>query len=47
MAYNVKYRLEFSDIQGNQRKIEILKKDYGGGILPPIFAVPNFRVQNN
>lgn len=36
MAYGVKYRLEFSDIQGNQRKIEILKKDYSGTVFPMI-----------
>jgi len=36
MAYGVKYRLEFSDIQGNQRKIEILKKDYNSTVFPMI-----------
>jgi hypothetical protein len=36
MAYGVKYRLAFSDVQGNQRKIEILKKDYTGEIFPMI-----------
>jgi hypothetical protein len=36
MAYGAKYRLEFSDIQGSQRKIEILKKDYAGTVYPMI-----------
>lgn len=36
MAYGVKYRLEFSDVQGNQRKIEILKKDYNSTVFPLI-----------
>jgi hypothetical protein len=36
MAYGARYRLEFSDIQGNQRKIEILKKDYSGTVFPLI-----------
>jgi len=26
MAYGVKYRLDFSDAQGNKRRLEILKK---------------------
>jgi len=34
MAYNVKYRLNFADVQGKKRRLDILKKDYGGGILP-------------
>ena len=36
MAYGAKYRLEFSDVQGNQRKIEILKKDYNSTVFPMI-----------
>ena len=36
MAYGVKYRLEFSDVLGNGKKVEILKKDYTGNILPLI-----------
>ena len=36
MAYGVKYRLEFSDVLGYGKKIEILKKDYTGDILPMI-----------
>lgn len=36
MAYGVKYRLEFSDVQGNHRKIEILKKDYNSTVFPMI-----------
>jgi len=36
MAYNVKYRLDFSDVAGNKRRVEILKKDYGGSVLPMI-----------
>jgi len=27
MAYGVKYRLDFSDAQGNKRRLEILKKE--------------------
>ena len=30
MAYGVKYRLEFSDVLGYGKKVEILKKDYTG-----------------
>ena len=36
MAYGIKYRLEFSDDQENGKKIEILKKDYTGSVLPII-----------
>ena len=36
MAYNVKYRLEFSDVKGNDRKVEILKDSYVGSVLPMI-----------
>lgn len=34
MAYGVKYRLEFSDVLGNGKKIEILKDNYLGAVLP-------------
>ena len=34
MAYGVKYRLEFSDVLGNGKKIEILKDGYSGTVLP-------------
>ena len=34
MAYGVKYRLEFSDDAENGKKIEILKKNYSGSVLP-------------
>jgi len=33
MAYGVKYRLEFSDVLGYGKKVEILKKDYTGDVL--------------
>jgi len=33
MAYNVKYRLDFSDVAERKRRIEILKKDYGGFVF--------------
>ena len=33
MAYSVKFRLEFSDILGNGKKIEILKDGYSGSVL--------------
>ena len=36
MAYGVKYRLIFSDVLGNGKKVEILKKDYTGDVLPII-----------
>ena len=36
MSYGVKYRLEFSDVLGFGKKVEILKKDYTGDILPLI-----------
>lgn len=36
MAYGVKYRLIFSDVLGNGKKVEILKKDYTGDVLPMI-----------
>ena len=36
MAYGVKYRLEFADIKGNKRKVEIFKNGYTGGVLPMI-----------
>ncbi len=34
MAYGVKYRLEFSDDLENGKKIEILKDNYSGSVLP-------------
>ena len=34
MAYGVKYRLNFADIFGKKRRLEILKKDYSGSVLP-------------
>ena len=36
MAYGVKYRLIFSDVLGYGKKVEILKKDYTGEVLPMI-----------
>ena len=36
MAYGVKYRLEFSDDLENGKKIEILKDNYSGSVLPMI-----------
>ena len=38
MAYNVKYRLEFSDDLENGKKIEILKDNYSGSVLPMVGA---------
>jgi hypothetical protein len=32
MAYGVKYELDFSDIKGNKRSVQILKKDYTGDV---------------
>jgi len=32
MAYGVKYELNFSDVKGNQRSVQILKKDYVGDV---------------
>ena len=34
MAYGVKYELNFSDVKGNKRTAQILKKDYTGDVLP-------------
>jgi len=36
MAYGVKYRLEFSDVLENCKKVEIIKKNYTGDVLPLI-----------
>ncbi len=36
MAYGVKYRLEFSDVNEKDKKIEILKNNYTGSVLPLI-----------
>ncbi len=36
MAYGVKYRLEFSDLLGNGKKVEILQDGYLGDVLPMI-----------
>lgn len=36
MAYGVKYRLEFSDLKENKKKIEILKNNYSGSVLPMV-----------
>jgi len=36
MAYGVKYRLEFADLKGNKRKVEIFKNGYSGSVLPMI-----------
>ena len=36
MAYEVKYRLEFSDVLGNGKKVEILQDGYTGDVLPMI-----------
>ena len=36
MAYGVKYRLEFSDDELKGKKIEILKKNYTGTVLPMV-----------
>ena len=33
MAYGVKFRLEFSDVKGNLRRVEILQKDYSGAVF--------------
>ena len=36
MAYGTKYRLDFSDTEGNKRRLDILKKGYTGTINPLI-----------
>ena len=33
MAYGVKYELDFADIKGNKRSVQILKKDYTGDVF--------------
>ena len=35
-TYGVKYELKFSDLKGNKRTLEIMKKDYEGEILPVV-----------
>jgi hypothetical protein len=34
MAYGAKFRLVFSDVKGNLRRVEILQKDYQGDVFP-------------
>lgn len=36
MAYGVKYELNFSDVKGNKRTAQILKKDYTGDVFPVV-----------
>lgn len=36
MAYGVKYSLTFSDVRGIKKRIDILKKDYSGFVLPMV-----------
>ena len=36
MSYGVKYQLSFSDVLGNGKQIQILKKNYSGDVLPII-----------
>ena len=36
MAYGTKYRLDFSDTEGNKRRLDILQKNYDGYIYPLI-----------
>ena len=36
MAYGAKYRLDFSDTEGNKRRLDILQKNYDGFIYPLI-----------
>ena len=36
MSYGVKYQLNFSDVLGNGKQIQILKKNYSGDVLPII-----------
>ena len=36
MAYGAKYRLDFSDTEGNKRRLDILQKNYDGYIYPLI-----------
>ena len=36
MAYGTKFRLVFSDVKGNLRRVEILQKDYSGEVFPLI-----------
>jgi len=36
MAYGVKYSLTFSDVRGIKKRIDILKKNYTGGVLPMV-----------
>lgn len=36
MAHGVKYRLQFADVRGIGKRIDILKKNYSGSILPMV-----------
>ena len=36
LSYGVKYQLSFSDVLGNGKQIQILKKNYSGDVLPII-----------
>lgn len=38
MAYGVKYRLDFSDLKENKKRLEILKDGYSGSVLPMVGA---------
>jgi len=38
MAYGVKYQLSFSDVLGNGKQVQILKKNYSGDVLPIVGA---------
>jgi len=39
MAYGVKFRLVFSDVKGNLRRVEILQNNYSGNVFPLIGQV--------
>jgi len=38
MSYGVKYQLSFSDVLGNGKQVQILKKNYSGDVLPIVGA---------
>ena len=46
-AYNVKYQLNFSDVLGNGKQIQILKKNYLGDVLPIVGAGNPVSIQWN
>ena len=47
LEYNIKYQLNFSDVLGNGKQIQILKKNYSGDVLPIVGAGNPVTIQWN